>query len=52
MMELMKEEDCAEFLEIIPETGEEEESQLTCSDVAMLLTIFKTAVDRYFMKRM
>ncbi len=51
LMEMMENEDYAEFLELIPETEEEEENQLTCSDVAMLLTIFKTAVDRYFLIR-
>ena len=51
LMKMMKGEAFTEFLELIPEAEEGKESQLTCSDVAILLTIFKTAVDRYFMKR-
>ncbi len=52
LMEMMKGETFAEFLELVAEAGEGEESQMTCSDVAIMLMIFKTALDRYFLKRM
>ncbi len=73
LMEMMKGEVYAEFLELIPESGRDEDAErpcsaeqntcyekqetslaepLTCSDVAIMLTIFKTAVDRHFMKRL
>ena len=49
LMEMMAGEAYAEFLELIPEQASSE--PLTCSDVAMMLTIFKTGVDRYFLTR-
>ena len=52
LMEMMKEEAFAEFLELVPKAGEGEESQMTCSDVVIMLTIFKTALDRHFLKGM
>ncbi len=51
LMEMMEGEPYGGFLELIPEAGEGEESKMTCSDVAIMLTIFKTAVDRYFMSK-
>ena len=52
LMEMMKGEAFGEFLELIPEAEEGEERQMTCSDVAIMLTIFKTALERYFMRKM
>lgn len=63
LMKIMEGEEYAQFLELIPEdavcseTDEAKETRncsegLTCSDVALMLTIFKTAVDQYYFKRM
>ncbi len=63
LMKIMEGEEYSRFLELIPEdtacseTEELEEAgncseALTCSDVALMLTIFKTGVDQYYIKRM
>ena len=57
VMEMMKEKPYAGFLELIPETEEQETedgrtilSGMSYSDVALLLTQFKGALNRYFHK--
>lgn len=57
VMEMMKEKPYAGFLELIPETEEQETedrrtilSGMSYSDVALLLTQFKGALNRYFQK--
>ena len=47
-LEILKGEENAEMLELIP-TGEE--GGVTYSDVSLLMTVFKTAINRYFQKR-
>ena len=59
LKEMMKEEKYATFLELITEPeekagegGENEEKGMTHSDVSLLMTQYKGAVNRFFQKRM
>ena len=59
LLKMMAGEKYAEFLELIPEPGESEDpegslvpetSGMTYSDVALLLTQYKSAVNRFYQK--
>ena len=59
LMEMMRDQEYTQFLELIPEPrtqetadGKTNETGMNYGDVALLLTQFKVAVNRFFQKRM
>ena len=59
LLEMMKREEYAEFLELIPEPemktdgdGAERPEGMTYGDVALLMTQYKGALNRFFQKRL
>ena len=50
MMDILQEDDGAELLEFLPEEVAKEEDRMSYSDAGLLLTLWKTAVNRHFMK--
>ena len=50
MMEILREDDGAELLEFLPEEAAKEDDRMSYSDAGLLLTLWKTAVNRHFMK--